>query len=270
MSSEWVEATYVKNASLFIEVLRRFWSVAKEESKLLVRLLRMYGVDQGARVLEVGCGDGRITTMLSLAGYQATGLDISPKLIEEAQRNSSRYGAMVEYVVGDARRIDEVLEGYRFDAVVFYWGSVIGYYGTSTDEDIFRRCCRITSENAKLLILRQPSKYGMQMLSFLNGYRPIHDVLDLDELLVIQKYEVVPGDPIMNSTWFIYKRKGKQLELLGELCMKMHLYTPEELAMLAKRSCWRLLEVFIDLSTLRMYSEKPLTLTFSAVFEKQR
>jgi SAM-dependent methyltransferase len=51
-----------------------------------------------ATVLEVGCGEGRVTRDLRARGYHVTGLDIAPTLVEAA-RGADPSGT---YVVGDA------------------------------------------------------------------------------------------------------------------------------------------------------------------------
>ncbi len=43
-----------------------------------------------AKILEVGCGDGRLATQLMKEGYQVIGIDISPEKIEAAKRNGAQ------------------------------------------------------------------------------------------------------------------------------------------------------------------------------------
>jgi ubiquinone/menaquinone biosynthesis C-methylase UbiE len=53
----------------------------------------------GARVLEVGCGPGRLSSRLAHQhGLEVTGLDLDPAMIERARANADRPGG------GDARR----------------------------------------------------------------------------------------------------------------------------------------------------------------------
>jgi SAM-dependent methyltransferase len=67
-----------------------------------------------AATLEIGCGEGRVSRDLAANGYEVTGLDISPTLVEAA-RDADPSGA---YIVGDAAALP--FEDGTFDLVVAY------------------------------------------------------------------------------------------------------------------------------------------------------
>jgi 2-polyprenyl-3-methyl-5-hydroxy-6-metoxy-1,4-benzoquinol methylase len=46
----------------------------------------------GARVLEVGCGPGHLSTRLGRHGFDVTGLDLDPAMIARARANTDRGG----------------------------------------------------------------------------------------------------------------------------------------------------------------------------------
>jgi len=54
--------------------------------RLIDSFARLTGLAAGARVVDLGCGSGIFTHLLSRRGYDASGLDISPKLLELARR----------------------------------------------------------------------------------------------------------------------------------------------------------------------------------------
>lgn len=65
-------------------------------------LIRTRVPERGARVLEVCCGAGRITTHLPREGNRVVGLDFNPHCLVAARE---RDGARVDYVLGDATRL---------------------------------------------------------------------------------------------------------------------------------------------------------------------
>ena len=103
----------------------RFWraagaAMADDDARLVRTLL---GSPPGAAVLDVPCGDGRLTVRLAAAGYAAIGVDIAASELEHARRAAAKAGVEVRFVVGDLRSLPAV---GPVDAVVS-WGNSFGY-----------------------------------------------------------------------------------------------------------------------------------------------
>jgi SAM-dependent methyltransferase len=71
----------------------------------------------GARLLEVGCGDGFVTAELAERGFEVTGIDCSPAAIDGAARNLAARGLKAHLLVADACLPVE-LPGSPFSAVL--------------------------------------------------------------------------------------------------------------------------------------------------------
>ncbi|MGE2834782.1 class I SAM-dependent methyltransferase [Mycobacterium sp. SMC-4] len=54
------------------------------------------------RVLDVGCGTGEHTILLSRLGYDVLGVDGSPEAVEQCRRNAARQGVDARFAVADA------------------------------------------------------------------------------------------------------------------------------------------------------------------------
>lgn len=65
--------------------------------------LRAAELPPDARVLDIGCGDGRHTERLASSGYKVVGVDIAPRLIERAK---ARLPTSVDLRIADAREDD--------------------------------------------------------------------------------------------------------------------------------------------------------------------
>jgi trans-aconitate 2-methyltransferase len=89
MPRDWDAATYDRLAD----------PMARWGGAILDRL----PLDGGERVLDAGCGSGRVTEMLAerLPTGTVVALDGSPSMIEAARQRLERFGARVEYVVAD-------------------------------------------------------------------------------------------------------------------------------------------------------------------------
>jgi ubiquinone/menaquinone biosynthesis C-methylase UbiE len=65
---------------------------------------------ESSRVLELGCGTGRLTLPLAQAGHEVTGIDFSPAMLARAREKLAAEPRSVQdrvtLVEGDARRIE--------------------------------------------------------------------------------------------------------------------------------------------------------------------
>lgn len=103
----------------------RFWrsaaaAMADGDAALVRELLAL---PPGGAVLDVPCGDGRLTVRLAAAGYAATGVDIAAPELERARAAAAAAGVVARFVVGDLRALPDL---GRFDAVLS-WGNSFGY-----------------------------------------------------------------------------------------------------------------------------------------------
>jgi len=67
-------------------------------------------------VLDAGCGTGEHALMAATLGFEAVGVDESPRAIERANRKAVERGLDVEFVVWDARDLPAL--GRTFDTVL--------------------------------------------------------------------------------------------------------------------------------------------------------
>jgi 2-polyprenyl-3-methyl-5-hydroxy-6-metoxy-1,4-benzoquinol methylase len=88
----------------------------ERELRALARLVRW----RGRRVLEVGCGDGRLTRRLATLGARVAAIDPDASEVRKARAALSRRDARrVTYRVGRAERVP--YRAHEFDTVVFAW-----------------------------------------------------------------------------------------------------------------------------------------------------
>lgn len=74
------------------------------------------GIGEGSRVLDVGCGPGLLSIVMSEHGANVIGIDYSDKMIAQARRNVESKGLPAEFMRMDAQNMD--FDDCTFDAVV--------------------------------------------------------------------------------------------------------------------------------------------------------
>lgn len=121
-------------------------------------------LNRSARILDLGCGNGRHAVELSHRGYQVTCLDLSTVLLTLAKQKSEQ-SCRVRFVQADMRQIPFVA---AFDAVLSFF-TTFGYFETD-DENL--RTLRAIQEALK--------PQGRFFQDYLNKSFVIHNLVPFD------------------------------------------------------------------------------------------
>ncbi|GAA3909731.1 hypothetical protein Aau02nite_13930 [Amorphoplanes auranticolor] len=101
-------------------------------------------VPRGARILDAGCGTGRVGGRLAAAGHQVTGIDLDPELIAAARQDYPD----TDWRVGD---LAELELPDRFNVIVCA-GNVMTFVAPDTRGEILRRMRTHLSANGRVAI----------------------------------------------------------------------------------------------------------------------
>ena len=142
--AEWADRFF---KGLYAQVLAHQFNEKRsvEQARTVKRLLR---ARKGQKVLDVPCGQGRLTIPLARMGLQMTGVDLTPGFIRKARRLARKERADVRFLVRDMRRID--FDG-EFDAA-FNWFTSIGYSSYAADLEFCRRVYRALKPGGRFLV----------------------------------------------------------------------------------------------------------------------
>lgn len=91
---------------------------------------------RGARILDAGCGPGRLGGYLATAGHRVVGVDVDPALIEAAEQDYPG----PRWLVGDLAELDLPARGITepFDVIVSA-GNVMAFLAPSTRIQVLSR-----------------------------------------------------------------------------------------------------------------------------------
>lgn len=103
----------------------RFWRAAgaamlDADERIVTALLELA---PGASLLDVPCGDGRLSLRLAARGHAVVGVDLAAGELERARRAAADAGLDATFVAGDLRALPDV---GPVDAVLS-WGNSFGY-----------------------------------------------------------------------------------------------------------------------------------------------
>lgn len=92
--------------------------IFSEQEKLawLKALEKNIACPKGSKILDVGCGTGFLALLLAELGYNVTGLDLSRKMMAEAEFKASSANLNITFQIGDAESPD--IPAQSFHAVI--------------------------------------------------------------------------------------------------------------------------------------------------------
>lgn len=132
--TRWVTETKAGHSEWYVERFRRMASDGTDlagEARLVDAML-----PRGARVLDAGCGPGRVGAVLHERGHTVVGVDADPVLIEAAEADHPG----PRWLVADLTDLDLTAAGEvaPFDGAVLA-GNVMVFLAPGTEADALRR-----------------------------------------------------------------------------------------------------------------------------------
>ena len=151
--THWTHKLFVDNAHLYLPFLEQLKERAHSEVEVLLDFFAEYRVPSPGRVLDLACGIGRHSVLLSKSGYDVIGIDLSPLFIEKAREYADSVGADARFLVGDALNVQSLLAEERlFDACINMFTSH-SYYGREGDLQMFGGLAELAAPDALLVVM---------------------------------------------------------------------------------------------------------------------
>lgn len=128
--SEWWKPFF---SGLWGNILRQFWTPeqTQADAEFIEQLLQ---VSPPANILDVPCGEGRISRLFAARGYQVTGVDGTASFLDNAHRYAREQQLSIQWEHRDMR---DLTWQDAFDAAFCFWGS-FGYFDDEGNEKFLR------------------------------------------------------------------------------------------------------------------------------------
>lgn len=160
--------------------------------------------DRNLRVLDVGCGAGFFSVLLAKEGYQVTGVDLTPDMIENARILAAEEKTACDFLVMDAENLSFADES--FDVV-------ISRNLTWTLPDVksaYREWVRVLKKGG--VLLNFDANYGLSDFTDLSELPDNHAHQEIDDSMMRECEEIKRQLPISS-----YSRPAWDLETLGAM-----------------------------------------------------
>jgi len=124
-------------------------AITPEQTRAEADFLRKHlAADPNSRILDVPCGNGRLSIELAQRGHRLTGVDIASEFIGEAKTESARLNLPIEWHNRDMRDIAATNE---FDGA-FCFGNSFGYLDDDGNEQFLCTVARSLKAGARFII----------------------------------------------------------------------------------------------------------------------
>lgn len=117
-------------------------------------LIERFFTDKNARLLEAGCGAGRVTLGLWKLGYrQLTAFDFASELVEQAESLAAEREAAIRFFAADATRLDQsnVIRYFPFDGALFMFNGLMQIPGRANRRAALTGLARLCRPGAPFL-----------------------------------------------------------------------------------------------------------------------
>lgn len=102
------------------------------------------------KILDVGCGYGRLAVPLAKEGYHVEGVDLSPNLIEKAKQYAQKEKVTVKFTLGDMRSLPYKDES--FDLVICMWSTFCYMLTLEDHTKAIEQMCRVLKSKGHIII----------------------------------------------------------------------------------------------------------------------
>jgi cyclopropane fatty-acyl-phospholipid synthase-like methyltransferase len=248
--SEWSEKLFIRRADLSLKIMNLRWPYTEKIVEGMVKILSEHDIDTG-KVLDLCCGNGRISTHFAKKGFNAVGVDFSKSYLDDARKHAEDYGVSdsVEFVEGDVRDLKEVLKDHavKFDVVVSAWTS-IGYTTFEDDLSVFKQARALSTDDSILFVIETMHTGRASLI------KSEHSFIEFDEMMMLDNSTYDPLSSIQTSSWTFYRKKGKDLEYVDRLDYKVYIHSLKELSSMLDQAGWRVDAFYGDISTFQSMS----------------
>jgi SAM-dependent methyltransferase len=144
------------------------------EAEFIQRVLK---VQPGASILDVPCGEGRLSLELASRGFRVTGVDVTKAVLEDARRVATERRLEVAWHRRDMRELPWL---EAFDGAFCFWGS-FGYFDDEENKAFLTAVARTLKPGGRFVIDMPNVAEGLLPGFQERSWWPVGEVIVLEE-----------------------------------------------------------------------------------------
>jgi len=208
----------------------------KSEAAQINCLLKRY--DEGInRIINFGCGTGKHDIEFTKIGYQCTGVDLSPRMIDIARENAKKEKTNINFLVKDIRDFES---GDQYDAVISLF-HVMSYQNNNQDvQMVFRSARKVLGAGGLFLF---DVWYGPGVLTDKPTLRVKEIENEKNRLIRIARPVLYDKEDVVDICYeiFVLDKESGKTKVINEVHHMRYFFRPE-LELLLKEAGFELVD----------------------------
>lgn len=208
--------------------------------------------ESGGRVLELGCGSGRLTAPIAQQGVDILGADLSESMLAAARAKSLAAGVQVQFVPADMRHFD--FSG-PFAAILITGNSLLHLHSTAELKQCLLCVRRHLAPGGRLVF--DVSKWDLNYLVRDPAQRyPVQTVLDprRGEITIEETTSYDSAAQVRHITWYLSAPGAPDFQILE---YHLRVIFPQELPLLLESAGFRLDQRYGEFTRIPFDSASP-------------
>lgn len=243
MKKDWVRNLFIEHADLFSKIfIEKRVEQTKNEIYGVLKIFKQTGIEDGATILDLGCGIGRHSVELAKKGYKVMGIDLSPIYIEIARKRAFELNLQnkIQFEIVDERELRKSLSSEKFNGIINMFTS-FGFYNDETNKDILSQCKDLVKKDGIFImeiVNRDWIVRNFQEKSYIHS----------GDLFLFEENKLDLENSRKKDIWrFFKKQNDESCKLEAEVEIDLRIYCLHELIDLFKRTGWNYLKAYGDL-----------------------